>query len=228
LFERVTGNKEITMMLDTQYRMHHTIMGFSNKQFYDSGLVAHKSVRDAVLSKNAEKLFLNKAVEFVDTAGCGFEEILNPESLSIYNPEEGNLLFKHLMMLYSELQEERNITSVKIGIISPYKEQVEHLRQQVESAEDLSHIKNNIVVKTIDGFQGQEKDIIYISMVRSNNMADIGFLSDTRRMNVALTRAKRKLVVVGDSATLANHKFYKNFLNYIEEIGAYRSAWELI
>lgn len=226
LFERITKYKNITVMLDTQYRMHHHIMGFSNRQFYEDKLVAHQSVRDALLTRTLEKLYANKAVEFIDTAGCGFEEILNPESLSIYNPEEANLLFKHLHLLYNEMLEDKHITNIKIGIISPYKEQVEHIKQQLEMAEDLQHIKNNIVVKTIDGFQGQEKDVIYISLARSNNAADIGFLSDTRRMNVALTRAKKKLVVIGDSATLGNHKFYQEFLNYIEEIGAYTSAWE--
>ena len=83
-----------------------------------------------------------------------------------------------------------------------------------------------IVVKTVDGFQGQERDVIYISLVRSNDTKEIGFLSDIRRMNVALTRAKSKLVVIGDSSTLANHPFYKSFIDYIEEIQAYVSAWE--
>jgi superfamily I DNA and/or RNA helicase len=83
-------------------------------------------------------------------------------------------------------------------------------------------------VKTIDGFQGQEKNIIYISLVRSNDKKEIGFLSDIRRMNVALTRAKEKLVVIGDSATLANHPFYKEFISYTEDIGAYTSAWEFV
>ena len=85
-----------------------------------------------------------------------------------------------------------------------------------------------ISVKTIDGFQGQERDVIYISLVRSNDNQEIGFLSDTRRMNVALTRAKKKLVVIGDSSTFGNHPFYKSFLDYVEKIGAYKSAWEFI
>ena len=80
----------------------------------------------------------------------------------------------------------------------------------------------------MDGFQGQEKDIIYISMVRSNDTGEIGFLNDVRRMNVALTRARKKLVVIGDSATLSYHPFYKDFLAYIEKIDAYKSAWEFI
>jgi superfamily I DNA and/or RNA helicase len=85
-----------------------------------------------------------------------------------------------------------------------------------------------VAVNTVDGFQGQERDIIYISLVRSNSEGEIGFLNDIRRMNVALTRAKKKLVVIGDSATLSQHKFYKEFLSYIDEIGAYKSAWEYL
>ena len=117
---------------------------------------------------------------------------------------------------------------ISIGIISPYKEQVQYLTAQIAADEELEKFKSQIAVKTVDGFQGQERDIIYISMVRSNDQREIGFLSDTRRMNVALTRAKKKLVVIGDSATIGNHPFYKDFLDYVESIGAYKSAWEFI
>jgi superfamily I DNA and/or RNA helicase len=93
---------------------------------------------------------------------------------------------------------------------------------------ELQNSQTNIVVKTIDGFQGQERTVIYMSLVRSNDKKEIGFLNDTRRMNVAMTRAREKLVVIGDSATLANHSFYKDFINYAESVGAYISAWEFI
>ena len=96
----------------------------------------------------------------------------------------------------------------------------------IDNNDDLQNSPIRIVVKTVDGFQGQERDIIYISLVRSNDSKEIGFLNDIRRMNVALTRAKSKLVVIGDSSTLANHPFYKSFIDYIEEIQAYVSAWE--
>lgn len=86
----------------------------------------------------------------------------------------------------------------------------------------------NIAVNTVDGFQGQERDIIYISLVRSNSSSEIGFLADIRRMNVALTRAKKKLVIIGDSGTLGAHPFYKEFLNYTDSINAYKSAWEFL
>jgi ATP-dependent RNA/DNA helicase IGHMBP2 len=115
---------------------------------------------------------------------------------------------------------------ITVGIISPYKEQVQYLSQLIAADEELQHAPAKIVVKTIDGFQGQERDIIYISLVRSNDTKEIGFLNDIRRMNVALTRARERLVVIGDSATLANHPFYKSFIEYAESVGAYQSAWE--
>ncbi len=225
LFEHCMKIKNISVMLDTQYRMHEHIMNFSNKVFYESNLKAHESVKNTLLSFDVNDLLLNTPVEFIDTAGCGYNELLNPESLSNSNPEEAQLLIRHLKMLLEQYYINRD-TTLTVGIISPYKEQVQLLTTMVDADTDLKKYPSRIVVKTIDGFQGQEKDVIYISLVRSNDNKDIGFLSDTRRMNVALTRAKKKLVVIGDSATLANHSFYENFLDYIESIRAYKSAWE--
>ena len=105
---------------------------------------------------------------------------------------------------------------------------MQYLTNLINEDEELKTYPMRLAIKTVDGFQGQERDIIYISLVRSNDTKDIGFLNDIRRMNVALTRARKKLVVIGDSATLSNHKFYKDFLDYIESIQAYKSAWEFI
>jgi superfamily I DNA and/or RNA helicase len=105
---------------------------------------------------------------------------------------------------------------------------VEYLQENLPDYELLAASKALISIGTVDGFQGQERDIICISLVRSNDRNEIGFLQDVRRMNVALTRAKMKLIVIGDSATLANHPFYKDFLSYVEEINAYKSAWEFM
>ena len=113
-------------------------------------------------------------------------------------------------------------------MISPYKEQVQYLTNHIAADEELQKYKSQIAIKTVDGFQGQERDVIYISLVRSNDQKEIGFLNDIRRMNVALTRAKKKLVVIGDSSTLANQSFYKDFMDYADSIGAYKSAWEFI
>jgi superfamily I DNA and/or RNA helicase len=113
-----------------------------------------------------------------------------------------------------------------IAVISPYKEQLYELREQLLHTPELQPYTSKISVNTIDSFQGQERDIVYISMTRSNSDGVIGFLSDTRRMNVAMTRARKKLVVVGDSATLSRLPFYANFISYAERQDAYHSAWE--
>ena len=225
LFERCMHIDNISVMLNTQYRMHENIMNFSNHKFYKGELKADDSVKNTLLSYNEEETFLHTPVDFIDTSGCSFDDIMNPESLSHSNPDEAALLIKHLKLLLNEYQ----ISSQEIltvGIISPYKEQVQYLTQLVEEDDDFKTFPIKLAIKTIDGFQGQERDIIYISLVRSNETAEIGFLSDIRRMNVALTRAKKKLVVIGNSATLANHLFYKDFIEYCEKINAYKSAWE--
>jgi predicted DNA helicase len=227
LFEQAMQIKDISVMLNTQYRMHEHIMNFSNQQFYGENLLADTSVKSTLLSNQAEDFYLNKALSFIDTAGCGFKEIINPESLSIANPEEAVLLLKHLRLLLAQYTEKVKATKdITVGIISPYKEQVQYLTQLIAADEELENAPAKIVVKTVDGFQGQERDIIYISLVRSNDTKEIGFLNDIRRMNVALTRARERLVVIGDSATLANHPFYNAFIDYAESVNAYQSAWE--
>lgn len=228
LFERVVKTQpQATAMLRTQYRMHEKIMNFSNKMFYGGKLEAHESVKDNLLSFDAADDLLNKPIEFIDTAGCGFAEEQNPESLSICNKEEADLLLKHLGKVLAQY-DRRPDESLRIGIIAPYKMQTEFLKERLEEQDYFKDSRHHFSVRTVDGFQGQERDIICISLTRSNDNGEIGFLSDTRRMNVALTRAKKKLIVFGDSATLANHSFYKSFLEYIDEIEAYRSAWEFI
>ncbi|KOY85312.1 hypothetical protein AD998_03310 [bacterium 336/3] len=208
LLERLINKQpETSVMLKVQYRMHEDIMGFSNEQFYHNDLIAHDSVKNTVLSEQ-ERPFV-----FIDTAGCGFEE-KQGDNLSISNPEEANLLIKILDDFKSRF-------SIPIAVISPYKAQVNYLKSLLENSE-------NVRVGTVDSFQGQESEAVFISLVRSNDKNEIGFLADTRRLNVALTRAKKKLVVIGDSATLASHPFFKNFLEYVERIDAYQSAWEYL
>ncbi len=225
LFEEVmTRHPRASVMLEQQYRMHYQIMGFSGQQFYQGKLQADPSVRYRSLGQDFAPL------EFVDTAGCGFLERKNPETLSTSNPEEAQLLLRHLALLLNRLEAEKPETfddeTFSIGIIAPYREQVQVLRDQLRDSPMLLSYQERIAVHTVDGFQGQERDIIYISLVRSNANSEIGFLQDTRRMNVALTRAKKKMVVVGDSATLGEHPFYAAFLDYAEALGAYHSAWE--
>ncbi len=207
------------VLLDTQYRMHEVIMGFSNGQFYKGALQAAESVRTHTLG------FGNDVpLEFIDTAGCSYDEKQNPESQSLFNPGEAEILFKHLQQLAESFPPDFEFP--EIGIISPYREQVVHLNEAFLQHPLYAQLHKHIDINTIDSFQGQERDVIYISLVRSNEKGEIGFLNDHRRMNVALTRARKKLVVIGDSATLAQHKFYDAFLQYAEQNGKYFSAWE--
>lgn len=219
LLEKAVDRLEQVNLLDTQYRMHHKIMGFSNTQFYHNQLKAAEAVADWQLHLSDGQP--SPPMEFIDTAGCGFEEQINPESQSSYNLEEYFVLRQHLDNLLVILGEQ----DLSIGIISPYREQV--LKIQEAIVHDFDHFPDaDIEVNTIDAFQGQERDVIYISLVRSNDRGEIGFLKDTRRMNVAMTRAKKKLIIIGDSATLASAAFYRDFLDYVDAHGVYGSAWE--
>lgn len=208
LLEQIMKNKQVDKMLDTQYRMNENIMYFSAHEFYNSELKAAESVKDHLLSNGEPSL------EFIDTAGCGFEEKSAGEGFSIWNEGELGIAQKRLNELVQTTENKESI-----GIISPYREQVNRLR---------STLGNNKRVRcsTVDGFQGQEKDAIILSLVRSNQEGKIGFLMDFRRMNVALTRARKKLIVIGDSSTIGNVPFYSRFLETVEERGLYRSAWE--
>jgi len=212
---------EAVVLLQEQYRMHHTIMEFSSKAFYENKLKAHTSVAERLLLPDDLPLL------FIDTAGCGFEE--KWEGTSISNPEEANFLLNHLIEYTKSLAAQHPQNSFpNIAVISPYKHQVEVLKTLVQNNADLEVVKNVITVNTIDSFQGQEREIVYISMTRSNSDSVIGFLTDTRRMNVAMTRAKKKLVVIGDSATLSQFPFYADFISYAEKKDLYKSAWEFM
>ena len=232
LFEKaIAFHPEAAVMLKTQYRMHAQIMGFSSKQFYEGELVAAEGVAEWTLDQGREEPLLIQPMHFVDTAGCGYEEVHNPETLSLRNPGEVGLVLRHLSQLLSHLpkpDKEDLAASPSIGIISPYKDHVNLLRSESKEWKPLWPWLKRISIDTVDGFQGQERDIIYISLVRSNAEGIIGFLRDTRRMNVALTRARKKLVVIGDSATLGNHGFYQAFLDHVDAVGAYASAWEFM
>ncbi len=225
LLDRCIKFKDAVSLLTRQYRMNTAIMGFSNNFFYNNELIADESVSAQVLL-NDENSMLSRSIEFIDTAGCNFDEIQNPETLSYFNPKEGDVLFKHLQQLLIEYGQQELLPAISVGIISPYKEQREWLKDNIVEMDFDKTKLESLSVKTIDGFQGEERDVIYISLVRSNEKQEIGFLNDLRRMNVAITRAKKKLVVIGDSSTIGASKFYNSFLEYCEKHGAYRTAWE--
>jgi ATP-dependent RNA/DNA helicase IGHMBP2 len=227
LFEKVIKRKpEASKMLSLQYRMPQLIMGFSSKYFYHDGLKAADNTLQHYLAPDEPVL------EYIDTAGSGFAEQQEEESLSTFNLEEARFSLRFLENLIKRI----GIAEIKtkqwnIGLIAPYRAQVRRFNELVfESYEfpNLRSFSELLTIDSIDGFQGQERDIIVISLVRSNAKGEIGFLADTRRMNVALTRAKRKLVVVGDSSTLSTHPFYNSFFDYIDANGCYKSVYEFL
>jgi len=221
LEKAVRLHPEAVVLLEEQYRMNEVIMGYSSQVFYDHHLKAHASVAKRVLFTG------DKPLLFVDTAGCGFDE--KPEGTSTTNPEEGVFLFRHLTQLVTELAAHYAVNEFpSIAVISPYKLQVALLKEHLPASPALQPYRDKITINTIDSFQGQERDIVYIGMTRSNADSKIGFLSDIRRMNVAMTRAKKKLVVIGDSATLSQFPFYAGFIEYATGHDAYQSAWELV
>lgn len=223
LFEKAIKRNKADVMLTEQYRMHHNIMSFSSRIFYNEKLVANPHVKAwAIFAED-------KALEFIDTAGCGFFEQIDSETKSSYNKEECNMLLQHFRAYLALVQSCAEDKAPSVGVISPYKAQVRQLQQAFKGVEEeFDGVEPKLSVNTIDSFQGQERDVIYISLVRSNDKGEIGFLADTRRMNVAMTRARKKLVIIGDSATIGQHPFYSGFLDYINEIDAYRSAFELM
>ncbi|HQX72648.1 MAG TPA: AAA domain-containing protein [Chitinophagaceae bacterium] len=198
ILERAIIKTNNVFLLNTQYRMRQAIAGFSSNYFYNSLLLT------------AEHLY-NTGVHltFIDTAGSGYNEEHGPDGTSLQN--EGEL------RIVQKIIETESLNPLTTAFISPYSGQVAAAKEMLPKQLRLS---------TIDSFQGQEKEIIIVSLVRSNDDGDIGFLKDYRRMNVAITRAKEQLFVIGDSATIGADVFYNSFLTYIEKHGTYRTVWE--
>ena len=217
LMERVINlyGDEVTRLLDVQYRMHEQIMAFSSEQFYEGQLIGHESVREHLLCDlpGVEKTELTETpIQFIDSAGANWDEELEPDGLSKRNPKEAELILKKADALVAA-----GMNPKDIAIIAPYAAQARMIRRQCKHRQ--------LEVDTVDGFQGREKEAVLITCVRSNSIGEIGFLSDARRMNVALTRARRKLIVIGDSATLGTNEFFSKLLDYFESVGGYTSVW---
>ena len=231
LFEKCIKRQPATAcMLTVQYRMHERLMGFSSEQFYSGQLVAHQTVRHADLGAY-DPIFVHELpVEFLDTAGYGFLEFTLAESRSTANPEEADLLLKRLTQLLAPYEQAEHAQDpLTIGVIAPYRAQINYLKDAIEQIDALNSLLQHraLSVGTVDSFQGQERDIIAISLTRSNHQGEIGFLADIRRMNVGMTRARRKLLLVGDSSTLASNPFFADLLAYVKHIGGYRTAWQM-
>jgi superfamily I DNA and/or RNA helicase len=208
----------ISRRLTVQYRMHEQIMEFPSAEFYEASLIAADSVRGhrlCDLPGVASSEMTETPLRFIDTAGSGYDEQIEPDGESRFNAGEGEMVCGQVRQLL-----ECGVSAADIAVITPYAAQVRHLREALSS--------QGVDVDTVDGFQGREREAVVISLVRSNREFEIGFLADTRRMNVAITRARRKLIVIGDSATVASHPFYRQLLEYFEQQGAYRTVWEFM
>ena len=211
LFERLAllHGKTAMVTLAEQHRMNEQIMRYPSDALYGGLLRAHPSV--------AQHRLDDFPLEVIDTAGRGFEEETPPGSESKMNPGEAELVVREVQRIFA-----LGVAPKDLAVISPYDAQVQRLRSLLPP----EALEAGLEVDTVDGFQGREKDAVVVSLVRSNDAGELGFVADIRRMNVALTRARRKLVVVGDGATIARHPFFEGFLQYAQSIGAWRSAWD--
>lgn len=202
--------------LTVQYRMNEAIMRFSSDWFYGGRLQAAEEVKCRGI------LDFDSPVEWLDTSEMDFSEKYVSATGGRVNPDEGEFMLDSLEAYIKRIGEKRvEDENLDFAVISPYKAQVSWLRRNAKKRNVLRRLKGKIAINTIDGFQGQERDVVFISLVRSNDDGKIGFLSDLRRMNVAMTRARMKLVIIGSAATLTRHPFYeKLFLSQKKENGA--------
>ena len=222
LMQTICENKpRCVSMLTVQYRMADDIMQFPNREFYDGLLQSDPGVKYRGI------LDWDTAVEWVEGPGEGppfrfpFEEgeTLAPDGLSRINPVEAELALQTLHDYIERIGKDRILYErLDIGIISPYKGQVHLLRKMLRKDSYWKPLRHLISINTVDGFQGQERDIILISMVRQNEQGQVGFLADLRRMNVAITRARMKLIIIGHSPTLCRHPFYRRLKQYIDNL----------
>jgi len=212
LMERIANNKpEVVTLLRIQYRMHEDIMRFSSDWFYHNQMIAAPEVQHRSI------LDLDLPMTWIETPPLSPEGTAGGTSIS--NPTEARLTLLTLQAYFELIGRERIINErLDVGIISPYRAQVQLLRQLLRKSEFFKPYRRSISVNTVDGFQGQERDIIVISLVRSNDEGQIGFLRDLRRMNVAITRARMKVIILGDSVTLTRHPFYRKLWQYIQAL----------
>jgi superfamily I DNA and/or RNA helicase len=216
-----------SVLLNEQHRMHAAIMAYPNHKLYGGQLRAHPSVAGAVLSDRSTHPTLTLPIEWIDTAGAGYDEHFDPAAASFGNPAEARFVLNHLAELAAAWHQLHPALPLTAGIIAPYKHQVRILQGACRRHPGLaSHPNLHISIDTVDGFQGQERDVVYISLTRSNPEGQIGFLTELRRMNVAITRARRKLVLIGDSATAGCHPFYAELIAFIEGQHGYSTIWE--
>ena len=230
LMQRIAENHpEVVTLLQVQYRMNEQIMRFSSDWFYGGKVESAPSVRyRGILDYDNPIVWIDSKdvipsptdnTDEAETSVSRYHEEFVGETFGRINKPEAELTLTTLQELFEKIGRARILEErIDVGIISPYRAQVQYLRQLIRRREFYKPYRSLISVNTVDGFQGQERDIIIISLVRSNEQGQIGFLRDLRRMNVAITRARMKLIIIGDVETLTKHKFYKRLYEYIEEI----------
>lgn len=217
LMERIVDSKpEVVTLLDTQYRMNEEIMRFSSSWFYDG------KVKAAPITAHRGILDYDTPIEWVDDNANDDEtvgETFVGETFGRINKVEARQVMELLQAYFEKIGKQRILDeSIDVGIISPYRAQVQYLRHLIKKETFFKPFRHLLSVNTVDGFQGQERDVIIVSLVRSNNDGQIGFLRDLRRMNVAMTRARSKLIIIGDHETLAHHEFYNKLYEYIKSL----------
>lgn len=223
LFERLSEalGDAVTRMLTVQYRMHERIMEWSSRELYEGRVRPHSSVRTHLLADLPHVASTDETglpVILIDTAGCDLEEEEEAKGDSRSNEGETKVVVAHVDSLLRA-----GVRPEEIAVITPYNAQVELLRSRL-----AAHGSSGLEIGSVDGFQGREKEAVVISLVRSNRRGDVGFLADDRRTNVAVTRARRHVAIVCDSATVSSHPFLGRLVEYCEQHGEYRSAWEYL
>lgn len=217
LMQSVVRNKpETVSLLAVQYRMNEEIMRFSSDWFYDGLLQSAPEV------KYRSILDFDTPIEWINTEGLDCNEEFVGENYGRINKAEAELSIRQLKEYITKIGRERFLEErIDVGLISPYKAQVQYLRQLLRKDNFFKPYRQAVTINTVDGFQGQERDIIIISLVRANEEGQIGFLNDLRRMNVAMTRARMKLIILGDVPTLTRHAFYRKLYEYIGKLREY-------
>ena len=211
LMQAIANNQpDAVSLLKLQYRMNDEIMRFPSEWFYGGMLQSAPEV------KYRSILDFDTPITWVNTEEMDCNEEFIGESYGRINKPEAELTISQLKEYITKIGRERFLSErIDVGVISPYKAQVQYLRQLIKKDAFFKPYRQLITVNTVDGFQGQERDVILISLVRANEKGEIGFLGDLRRMNVAITRARMKLIILGNAATLTRHSFYKKLYEYI-------------
>ncbi len=220
LMERIVEQKpEVVTLLRMQYRMNEEIMRFSSDWFYGNQVESAPEVKfRSILDLDVPMEWVEASPDPSEGGEKGLEEFVG-ESFGRINRAEAELTLLTLQQYFERIGKTRVLNErLDVGIISPYRAQVQYLRQLLKKREYFKPFRSLITVNTVDGFQGQERDIIVISLVRSNDEGQIGFLRDLRRMNVAITRARMKLIILGDVATMTRHPFYRQLYKYIQAL----------